>query len=408
MMRSLCAVFISSAMLWAAAPDATDSAEAVKALAKILAEKPKDWNELAKANISATALTKADAEKAKKFLWDAWVAKLKAERADEWKDALLKQDKLELKFSTKTFGKAPKAGHSFWISLHGGGGAPKEVNEQQWENQKKLYKLDEGIYFVPRAPTNTWNLWHESHIDSLFERAIQNAIALDGVDPDRVYVMGYSAGGDGVYQIGPRMADRWAAAAMMAGHPNDASPLSLRNTAFSIQMGEKDSAYNRNKVAEEWKTKLVDLQKDDPDGYVHDVKIHAGKGHWMGGDDAAILPWMAKKVRNPIPEKIVWKQGGTPHRQFYWLAVANEKASTLTVVTRKKQTVTIDKSEGLKELTIRLDDRMLDLDDDVTISAGGKEKFKGTSKRTIGTLLKTLQEQGDPKLMFSAEVAVDW
>ena len=42
-------------------------------------------------------------------------------------------------------------------------------------------------------------------------------IAFYGVDSDRVYLMGYSAGGDGVYQVAPRMADRFAAAAMMAG-----------------------------------------------------------------------------------------------------------------------------------------------------------------------------------------------
>src|SRR5262249_58632623 len=89
-----------------------------------------------------------------------------------------------------------------------------------------LYKLSEGIYVAPRAPTNTWNLWHEGHIDRLFGRLIEDYIALGAIDPDRVYVMGYSAGGDGVYQIGPRLADRWAGAAMMAGHPN---PAALRN-----------------------------------------------------------------------------------------------------------------------------------------------------------------------------------
>ena len=47
----------------------------------------------------------------------------------------------------------------------------RRVNDQQWENQKKLYTLDEGIYLAPRAPTNTWNLWHEAHIDRLFAPA---------------------------------------------------------------------------------------------------------------------------------------------------------------------------------------------------------------------------------------------
>jgi predicted peptidase len=64
-----------------------------------------------------------------------------------------------------------------------------------------------------------------------------------------VYILGYSAGGDGIYYLGPRLADYLAAASMMAGHPNNASPLNLRNIGFSIYMGENDSAYDRNIVA---------------------------------------------------------------------------------------------------------------------------------------------------------------
>ena len=41
------------------------------------------------------------------------------------------------------------------------------------------------------------------------------AIVFEDVDPNRVYLLGYSAGGDGVYQLAPRMADRFAAASMM-------------------------------------------------------------------------------------------------------------------------------------------------------------------------------------------------
>ena len=164
-----------------------------------------------------------------------------------------------------TFGKEPKDGWSLWISMHGGGNAPSRVNDQQWENQKHLYKLDEGIYVAPRGATDTWNLWHEPHINALFHRLIEDLIVLKHVDPNRVYLMGYSAGGDGVYQLAPRMADAFAAAAMMAGHPNDASWLGLRNIGFAIQVGELDSAYNRNKVAKQWIDKLDEL-KGGPQG----------------------------------------------------------------------------------------------------------------------------------------------
>ena len=133
---------------------------------------------------------------------EAHVALIQRERADEIKNRVLKDGELEMPFFYKTFGEKPANGRSLWISLHGGGGVPKQVNDSQWERHKKLYTVEEGIYLAPRAPTNTWNLWHQAHIDRLFGRLIEDLIVLEEVNPDRVYLLGYSAGGDGVYQLG--------------------------------------------------------------------------------------------------------------------------------------------------------------------------------------------------------------
>lgn len=355
------------------------------------------------------SLTKSEAAAIREVLWKEHVVAIKKDRADEVKGKLLKDDKLEMPYLSNTFGEKPKGGRSLWISMHGGGGAPKQVNDQQWRNQIGLYKPEEGIYLAPRAPTNTWNLWHEGHIDRMFTRLIEDLIVLEEVNPDRVYLMGYSAGGDGVYQLAPRMADSFAAAAMMAGHPNDASPLGLRNLPFALQVGGNDTAYNRHKVAAEWGKKLDDLKKSDPDGYEHFVKIHEGKGHWMNLEDKVALPWMAKFTRNPIPTRIVWKQSGTTHDRFYWLAVppGEAKGGSLIEAKRDRQTIEILKVENVKKLLIRLDDRMLDLDQPVKIVYRGKPLFEGKVPRTAETLKKTLGGRGDPKLMFDAEIAVD-
>jgi hypothetical protein len=178
----------------------------------------------------------------------------------------------KLRFEIVRFGPAetaPKGGHSLFISMHGGGGAPSRVNDGQWTNQIRLakgYAPTEGIYVAPRGPTDSWNLWHEAHVDVLFARLIEDFVALEGVNPNRVYLMGYSAGGDGVYQLAPRMADWWAAAAMSAGHPNETQPFGLRNVPFALQVGGLDAAYNRNRIAGEWKTKLDALQAADIGG----------------------------------------------------------------------------------------------------------------------------------------------
>lgn len=406
---AIVAAFLLALPIVARSADAKPSAAALKALQTAIAAKPASLADLADKDFARVPLTKTDAKAARDIIWRAHVAFIRQDRAEEIKARVLKDGKLEMPFAFTIFGDKPKDGRSLWISLHGGGGAPKSVNDKQWENQKKLYSVDEGIYLAPRAPTNTWNLWHEGHIDRMFGRLIEDLIVFEDVNPERVYVLGYSAGGDGVYQIAPRMADYWAGAAMMAGHPNGVSLLSLRNLPFALQVGANDSAYNRNKVGKEYGEQLEKLNKEDPKGYTHFVKIHEGKGHWMGLEDKAALPWMAKFTRNTLPEKVVWKQTGTPHDRFYWLAVPTmeAKSDSLAIVTRDGQNFDIVRVEKIDKLTIRLDDRMADLDKAITITHGGRKLYDALPSRTIGVMLKTLSGRGDPKLMFDAEITIE-
>ncbi len=198
------------------------SPSAITALEEYLELPPEERPDLQSAEFAQMPLSKQQAQQAQDLLWSDHVAAIEATRSAEHQAKAITLDGKTMKYDYTVFGEAPPTGRSLVLSLHGGGEADASVNDEQWENQKGLYTLDEGIYLSPRAPTNTWNLWHEAHIDPMFERLIENFIALEGVDPNRVYVMGYSAGGDGVYQLGPRMADHWAAASAMAGHPNEA------------------------------------------------------------------------------------------------------------------------------------------------------------------------------------------
>ncbi len=353
-------------------------------------------------------LTKAESEEAQRLLWDEHVAEIHATREKEWNDKAITVADHTLRFKDRHFGTKPKEGWNLYISMHGGGGAPAQVNDQQWENQIRLYQPKDALVIAPRAPTNTWNLWHESHIDVLFNRLLEDAFVLGEVDPNHVYLLGYSAGGDGVYQLAPRMADRWAAAAMMAGHPNDASPLGLRNIGFTIHVGALDNGYNRNKVAAEWGKKLDELQKADPQGYAHETKLHAGRGHWMNLEDKEALDWMAKFTRTPLPTKVVWKQASTTHDRFYWLAMPQDQAAggQLVIARRDGQTIEIEKSAAVKSLTILLNDAMLDLDKPVAIRAAGRQLFSGTVERTIANLEATLAGRGDPDEIFPSRITV--
>lgn len=384
-----------------------DSSKAVADL-KAALEKDGDWAAVGAARCAKVPLTKADATTAKELLAKAWAAQLVKERAQELQDKVIRIDGKEMRFLLRDFAdKGKPCKQDLFISMHGGGGGPKEMNDQQWRNQIQLYQPKNSIYVAPRAPGNTWDLWHQGHIDGLFVRLIQDLVVLQNVDPNRVYLIGYSAGGDGAYQLGPRMAYRLAGVGAMAGHPNETSPLGLRNIGFALYCGENDAAYKRNQVAKEWGKKLDDLAAADPKGYPHKVELAAGCEHWMNGKEKEAIPWMQTFTRNPVPDRIVWVQDDVTHENFYWLRVQGEdkRQRTKLIATYGKQVVTLESSD-VKNVTVLLDDRMVDLDQPVTVRVGEKAVFEGVVPRTIADYVTCLQSTGDPELAFPAAVTV--
>ena len=335
-------------------------------------------------------------------VWESKNQRLISEHAESHENRVIKHGEYSMPYWYTVFGDAKAGDRSLWISMHGGGGAPPSVNTNQWHNQKKLYTLDEGVYLTPRAPTDTWNLWHQSHIDPMFEALIEQMIVFEGVDPNRVFIIGYSAGGDGVYQLAPRMADKLAAAGMMAGHPNETKPDGLRNIGFALHMGEKDGMYDRNKVAENWKTQLSELQKEDSDGYKHQVVIHKDKGHWMGGLDSQALPWLSEFTRNPYPQKIVWLQDDVLHNQFYWLSVNEPNTRDKTIAEISGQTITIQTSHQ-GSMTIYLNDQMLDLDLPVIIVVNDSQPTVHKVRRDASVIHESMRDYQD---WYSAKIDV--
>lgn len=360
-------------------------------------------SDIEKQDFATLALTKEDAESARKKIFDALKKREADARGKELASAVIKVNNTSMKFLVKQFGSKPASGHSLYISLHGGGMTSPSVNDEQWRNQISLYQPSEGIYVAPRAPTDTWDLWQLPHIDRLLERMIANYIITGAVNPNRIYFMGYSAGGDGLYQLGPRMADRIAAGAMMAGHPGDASPISLRNIGYSIHVGADDSAYDRNKLAGEWLKKLSDLEKANSGSFKHFGRVVAGKGHWMDLVDKEAVPWMAGFTRNPFPKRVSWHQDDVAHQRFYWIRNPETKAHTELDAEINGQSIVIkDNMPG--KIFVRLNDKMLDLGKDITIERNGKKKEGIKASRTLALVARSLLERNDPEAVFASEI----
>lgn len=341
-------------------------------------------------------------------LWRAELRAIDASYDAMWRSRKLVCNDAVMPFHYEVFGEKPADGRSLYISLHGGGNVPAAVNDGQWENQKRLYAPAEGVYFVPRAAVNDWNMWLRPHIDTLFAAAIRAAVAKLDVNPDKVYLLGYSAGGDGVYRMAPRMADSWAAASMMAGHPGESSPLNLRNIGYMIWMGAEDAAYDRNVLAAEYGARMDSLQRADSEGYVHETHIMEGKGHWMDRADTVAVAWMSRFRRNPYPDKVVWRQEESNVRpSFYYLSVpaAEAVAGREVRVECDGNRIEVTRND-YPTLYIDLNDSMMDLSRPVTVVCGGREVFRGRVKRRASHIASSVSERQDPAYIFSARLEI--
>lgn len=244
----------------------------------------------------------------------------------------------------------------------------------------------------------------------MFDRLIADYVLQRGVNPNRVYLIGYSAGGDGVYQLAPRLSDRFAAAGMCAGHPNEITPDGLRNIPFFLYMGGADDAYHRNTVVVEFSQGLDALQAKDPGGYAHRLTVYPGLPHNMQGREAEMIPRMVPLRRVTWPSRVVWKQDNdATHTRLYWLErnLAQVQPSEIYAAHVEGQTVTIE-TPASGELTLRLSDELLDLDNPVRVIAGGKTIFNGEVKRSFATVEQSLNEREDPQTACTALLKVRW
>lgn len=353
------------------------------------------------------SLDKEQAAAARADVIDHWYGEIRSATDYIAMDRKIIHGDLEMPISCMVFGQKPDDGYSLYISLHGGGNAPKDLNDSQWQNQWHLYRPAEGVYICPRAPYDDWDMHFKPGLDEFYKDIILFAYSHLGVNPDKVYIMGYSAGGDGVWRLAPRMADTWAAASMMAGHPGDVSLVNLRNTPFMVWCGALDSAYDRNRQCSARIAELDSLQNSDPEGYIHEGHIVAGKSHWMDQADTLAVGWMAQYRRNPYPSKIVWRQEEVLHDSFYWVSVPDDEMARGKEVrlSVRDNVISIDRCD-YSRLTFGLNDSIVNLDKPVKVKMNDRTIARKKLVRSMETMEKTLHERQDARYAFDSELEV--
>ena len=277
-----------------------------------------------------------------KKLWNLVLNELRKDKArsEEIKKMTIPcQNNNSLRFYEKIVGKPDSSGYALFICLHGGGQAAPSVNDSQWKDiipfEANGFKSG-TIAVAPRGLNNAWNLHFIDETYPAFIRLIEDYIIFKNVDPNRVYLMGFSAGGDGTYQVSERIPYVLAACSPQAGHPNGVKTINLCNLPTYLAAGEKDGAFKRNQICVDYYKQIMGQNGKYCGNYIAKVEVVAGSGHsfqcwrtprnsFFNGEKQATksndtaFTFMYSYTRNPNPPAISCdtKTFLTPLRNYY-------------------------------------------------------------------------------------------
>jgi pimeloyl-ACP methyl ester carboxylesterase len=311
-------------------------------------------------------------------------------------------------YTVKTVGDRPTNGWALFIAMHGGGGTRKEINDSQWRHMQIYYRdhPEAGgyTYLALRAPNDSWNGFYDVSVYPLIANLIRQFLLFGDVDPNKVFIMGYSHGGYGAFTIGPKMPDRFAAIHASASAPTDGetTPKTLRNTIFTCMVGEKDTMYGRLERCRKFDAAIRQLRGDRTNIYPVTIEIIAGNGH-TGLPDRDKIAAMYPAVRDPVPQELTWLMTDKVITDFFWLhSPAPWKKFEINATCRNNR-IAVSAPTNLVSASILLDGRLIDFGAPVSLTLNGQTTTYKL-KPSLRVLCESLTRRGDPELAFTAKL----
>lgn len=310
-------------------------------------------------------------------------------------------------YTVKKVGQRPANGWPLFIAMHGGGGVPKEINDSQWRDMQRYYRDQTNVtgylYVALRAPNDTWNGFYDDYMYPLIDNLTRQFRLFGDIDPNKVFIMGYSHGGYGVFSIGPKMPDHFAAIHASASAPNgaDTSAKTLRTTPFAFMVGEKDTSYGRIDRCREFDVLVKKLRGDRTDIYPVTFEYQPGYGHG-GLPDRNKIEDLYPYVRNPVPAEISWEMTDSVIHELFWIEVpVPGRGQEVDVVCRDNKIIAT--TTNVTAANIFLDKRLVDYNRPLTLIVNG-QNYSRKLVPSLEVLCETLQQRGDPDLAFTARL----
>lgn len=314
--------------------------------------------------------------------------------------------------------------------LHGGISRPPFKPGETWWRRPEL-NIGDWITVYPASwQSSMW--WHPSQVENL-AGILDQLKRLYNVDENRVYLIGISDGGSGVYYQAMRDSTPWAAflpfigSAGVISNPRhrdgDFHLANLSNRPFFIVNGEEDHLYPARIIEP-----FIDLLEASGTEVVY--RPLPGIGHelrWWRDEKERIENFIEGHVRDPLPDQLEWETEWVDrYSRLHWLVITGlgsvEGESRFDnpgegffprtgpygriAAHRSDNTVEV-RTQGVRRFKILVSPDQFDLDRPVRVLVNGLERINQRVTPKVDTLVEWAARDLDRTMLFAGEIDID-
>jgi dienelactone hydrolase/tetratricopeptide (TPR) repeat protein len=312
------------------------------------------------------------------------------------------------------------------VALHGAGfTADLEVDwwAGEWTERGRSGQATRQGYIV-LAPE--WTVEHQTQYQfsarehSAVLNCLRDACRRFSVDTDRVFLTGYSMGGDAAWDLGLAHPDFWAGVAPIAGESQRYCSLYWRNAKalpFYVVCGELDGG--------RWGRNAGDLDRYLKNSYNTTVVQYLGRGHEHFSDEQLrLFDWMGRCHRDFFPHEFTCSTMRVWDNFFWWAEIHGQAPATVVApgnwppprnthpleikgYTRAHNNLTLGTGNA-RGTTVWLAPQMVDFQTQIKISVDGHQVnlSKPFVAPSLEIILEDVRTRGDRQHPFWAKVDV--
>lgn len=315
----------------------------------------------------------------------------------------------------------------------------------RWQNAGR-YLSDEAIVVFPESWRDSlW--WHESQVENL-AGILDEVKQTYNIDENRVYMLGISDGGSGIYYQASRSATPWAGFLPFIAHP---AVVANPRTGVDGQLYARNIASTPFFIVNLKGGRLYPADRVEPFIQVFEAagmdvvfRVRPESGHhmrWWPAEKGAIDDFLRRTRRTPFPDRLSWETDRTDRfNRAHWvlidelgdadaesdldplntvrLAVSpvlpsglvrrmfpHEAPSGRIEVAREGNTVAV-RTDGVRRYRLLLSPEQFDVSKPVRIETNGARSFEGPVEVDVETLFEWASRDNDRTMLYAAEVDI--